>query len=503
MLRDSVSQGRTVVPVLHANGQDYWIICHDFRTNTFAAYPFTAQGVGGTPVVSAVGPTPGPISTNSGTSYYKTSPNSEWLAVMDLDTGLQLYRINRATGQLTYHLGHDDNYSNNSYIFHATGFSPDNSKLYLARNAQDPQTGAAPTDLFQYDLTAGSPAAIIASRQLVMHRPDVVRIFDMQLAIDGKLYLTANRPGPPNYGEGDPYLSVINCPNASGTACDFQFQTIDLLGCTAGRDLPTQNQALFRNANTLQVTAAATTLCRGDTTRLVAYGAGATRFLWTPAAGLSSDTAATPLAFPAATTTYSVTAARACGPPLTASVTIRVGQPTTTLTAGAGRTLCAGATTTLGGTFDPAAAYQWAPATFLSDARAPQPTLRLPASLPDTVLTYRLTAACSPGLADTVRITVLAAPRALVGPRQRTACPGDTLRLGTGPALPGLSYQWTPATGLDDPASPAPLLTLPARAPPRTPCGATASPCPAPPPAAPPPIPSPLPFPPPCPPRAC
>ncbi len=347
-------------------------------------------------------------------------------------------------------------------------FSPDNKKLYVSRQGFRPFSagGGLLSQLYQYDLAAGSPDAIRASRLLIFQDTTINFLGDPQLAIDGKIYFSGAR----GRAIRDTTLNVINCPNNRGAACDIRLGVVDLRGRAASILLPTQNQALFRNANQVQASANPGLVCRGDTARLVAYGGGTTTVRWSPATGLSSDTVQAPLAFPSVTTTYTVIAQRRCGPPDTARVTLVVGAPVALLNAGRDTTVSAGAVVRLGGAFTPGGAYQWAPGRYLSSARAPRPLLRVPNARRDTVLTYVLTASCAALRPDTVRLTVQARPVAVPGP-DRAACPADTLRLGGAPARTGTTYRWTtagrPLIGqlLDAPTAARPLLRLPARPP--------------------------------------
>src|SRR5690606_13641493 len=141
----------------------------------------------------------------------------------------------------------------------------------------------------------------------------------MQVAIDGKIYLTKG------YHEGSKYLSRINCPDQPGAASRFRYNEIYLQGSLSGRNLPALNQTIFRNAGILQAQAFRDTICYGDSVQLSAYGAGAELFQWQIANGLTSpnDTLSNPFVKPTATTTYTVTGSSVCNQN-TASVTVVV-----------------------------------------------------------------------------------------------------------------------------------------------------------------------------------
>lgn len=99
---------------------------------------------------------------------------------------------------------------------------------------------------------------------------------------------------------------------------------------------------------------------------------GGTTYSWSPAAGLSSTSSASPVASPAVTTTYTVTAGNgSCTK--SAEVTVTV-LPAATVSAGNDQTLIAGQSTVLQGNVTPGTAtYYWTPADYLSDATGLNP----------------------------------------------------------------------------------------------------------------------------------
>ena len=84
--------------------------------------------------------------------------------------------------------------------------------------------------LVQFDLSAGSGPAIIASKVVLSQTTD---LYGMQLAPDGKIYVTKSF---------NTFLSVINEPEISGTACNFVDNGIDMdpnfMGVTTALTLP-------------------------------------------------------------------------------------------------------------------------------------------------------------------------------------------------------------------------------------------------------------------------
>lgn len=206
------------------------------------------------------------------------------------------------------------------------------------------------------------------------------------------------------------------------------------IGCTAsGQVTITVGQLLSVN-----VVAANTTLCQGQSTQLNATASGGSglTYSWT-GAGLNNSSIPNPIATPTQTTTYTCTVTHtASGCSLNQSVTVVV---TTgyTANAGADQTLCSALGHQLGVQHNvPNAQYAWTPAVNLNAANIQAPTI-----LVDGTATYTVTITdvngCS--ISDQVVIT-----RAFVGvPAQSTAsgCINTPPTLNA-PAT-ATSYQWS------------------------------------------------------------
>lgn len=183
-----------------------------------------------------------------------------------------------------------------------------------------------------------------------------------------------------------------------------------------------------------------TTICNGGNTTLTA--SGTTGYLWSPSASLSNDTISNPVATPTTTTTYTVIGTSGVGCADTAYVTVTV-NPLPVINAGATVSICNGTTTTLNGSG--ALSYLWSPAGTLSNANIPNPV-----SSATTTTVYTLTGTDANGCSntDTVSVLVKPAPPADAG-ANTSICSGTSTTLnGTG----GVSYSWSPATGLSNPS---------------------------------------------------
>jgi PKD repeat protein len=211
----------------HANGCDIWIISHEYGTNNFHSYLLSSTGLNTTPVISSSGQihnSPTPTYFNA-RGYLKASPNGQKLINVNpdgayawADTTLpELFNFNKLSGIVTsdFVFPQDTSYWWASYSswtlpFYGATFSPDNSKLYLSSGFYGP-------NLYQFDLSAGSPSAIIASKTFLTYpfpypQPPYNIPTSLVNAPDGKLYVAQRWKS---------YLGVINNPNAAGLACNY------------------------------------------------------------------------------------------------------------------------------------------------------------------------------------------------------------------------------------------------------------------------------------------
>jgi gliding motility-associated-like protein len=196
-----------------------------------------------------------------------------------------------------------------------------------------------------------------------------------------------------------------------------------------------------------------TTICLTDTLRLNPSSDG-TRFSWQPAPTLDDANARNPLARPAGTTTYVVTAWLGGTNGCSSKDSVKVStSPYPKVVLMRDTTLCIGDSFVLrasGGTD-----YRWSPSTGLSDSNLPNPVAK-----PGQTTTYRvevrdLGGCPKPGI-DSVRIEVASRGKAYAG-RDTSIVTGQPFRLdGSG----GGTYLWTPATGLSDPRIANPTVNI-------------------------------------------
>lgn len=538
-----------VAAVKHANGLYMWVISHAMYSNRYYAYLLDCNGLR-PPVLSDVGQVEG----WPGWGYLTASPDGTKLASAMRAPGFEVLDFDPATGVVSNPL-----LLSSPGEAYGVSFSPDNNLLYGLRIVGG--------QLYQWNLQAGTPAAVVGSIQTIGIAGGAgggYRGGAIQQAVDGKLYI-------PHYNEA--FLSVINNPNAIGVACGFQNFAVDLLGRGARLGLPPFVQGFLDTAEVIQFSAACygatttfdidgdatyldsvrwdfgdpasgplntsnllspshsypasgvytvtliryidcisdttiqdiditappvtnvdtaicangtytlpsglvvtvagtytdtiptpigcdsivvtnltvnpmpdlmvipdTAICVGDPLQLLAIGAD--NYLWSPATDLSNAAIADPQFTGTATATYSLTGSTTEGCEVTLQTTVTVHQ-LPNVGAGTDATICVGDPHQMAATG--ATDYVWAPATGLSDA-----TIANPQFTGTATTAYTVTGTDGNGCVNTAQKTVTVNPLPTVDAGADVSiCIGSSTQFS---ATGADSYQWSPATGLDNAA---------------------------------------------------
>jgi len=210
-----------VTAVSHANGLYYWVIAHGLNNNSYYAYLLDCTGIN-PPIISNVGQ----IQSTPGCGYLVATSDGTKLAAAKWNNGFELVDFNNQTGQV----------SNPILLLNPGGaygvsFSPNNQILYACKIEGG--------QLYQWDISSGNAATIIASMQQIgfgQGSPGGYKGGAIQLGLDQKLYI-------PHFNQ--PFLSCINNPNVLGTGCNLQHNAVNLLGHNAQLGLPPFVQSFF------------------------------------------------------------------------------------------------------------------------------------------------------------------------------------------------------------------------------------------------------------------
>jgi gliding motility-associated-like protein len=258
----------------------------------------------------------------------------------------------------------------------------------------------------------------------------------------------------------NPTLTLTNTTGSPVTQL-YKLTVTSALGCTS-----TATVAVTINPLPVAVPGAAVAFCSGGAAQLGAAPVAGLTYSWSPATGLSSTTVANPTVTLTNTTsspiiqTYTLTATSAARCVSTATVAVTV-NPLPVAVPGAAVAFCSGSSAQLGAAPVAGLSYSWSPATGLSSSTAANPTLTL-TNTTGTPLTptYTLTVTNTTGCVSTATVAVTVNPAVMAVPGgAATICSGGATQLGALPAA-GLTYSWSPATGLNSTTVANPTLTL-------------------------------------------
>ncbi|MCE3280128.1 MAG: hypothetical protein K0S44_2319 [Bacteroidetes bacterium] len=197
---------------------------------------------------------------------------------------------------------------------------------------------ASPTVTTSYTVTVTNSNGCTATDAVVVNVNSVTANAGSDVTICTGTSTTLNASGGTVYNwtpaTGLSSTSIAN-PVANPTATTTYTVTVTNNGCTATDVVTvTVNTSLTADAGT------DVSICFGSSTTL--NGSGGSTYSWSPASGLNSTIIANPVATPATTTTYTVTASSG-GCSSTSSVTVTVDPlPTASITADGPTTFCQG-----------------------------------------------------------------------------------------------------------------------------------------------------------------
>ncbi|MES2701544.1 MAG: choice-of-anchor L domain-containing protein [Bacteroidota bacterium] len=247
-----------------------------------------------------------------------------------------------------------------------------------------------------------------------------------------------------------PILNTMWTPSATlsspaslyTTAAPVVTTTYTITGTLAAAGCPPVLRSVHVTVNTgfANIITPDTSICKGATFQLhVTPGSGTTTYSWSPGAGLNSASLMEPIASPAVTTTYTLTAVDpAIGCPGFDAVTITVFTPDAYILT-PDTSICTAASFELRAYGASTLTYSWSPAVGLSNA-----TVQNPIASPAVTTIYELTAAV-PGtpcyVADEVVVTVIPPVIADAG-KGKAICISVPIQLYGQPSGANYSYNW-------------------------------------------------------------
>lgn len=195
-----------------------------------------------------------------------------------------------------------------------------------------------------------------------------------------------------------------------------------------------------------------TSICEGTSGQLQ-VNTNANLFSWSPSYGLNDTTVPRPVASPNTTTQY-ILKVRLGRCDDTDTMIVNVNRAPVA-NAGPDGDICYGRSYTLQGTGG--AQYNWSPPTYLSTTVGPNP-VATPTITTSYLLTVKDAIGCKSLNSDTVKVKVSQPLRVVTVPFDTIAYPGQQVQLMA--FSNGVSYNWSPSTGLNNPQIQNPIATV-------------------------------------------
>lgn len=209
-----------LMAVPHANGNDYFLVGHDFDSDRFFISEVNNAGIQIPPSFQNLGAThssnPNDFDNFNAIGELKASPDGSMLASVISGAGtIELFDFDNSTGTIS-----NARVLGNENEAFGVSFSPDNSKLYITT-----WTGK----LIQFDLSSGNTNSIINSKTTIFEYSGG-SFASLKIGPDFKIYVSRFQGGGFAQDGGDTFLGVINDPNQPAANVDYVHDGIDLLG---------------------------------------------------------------------------------------------------------------------------------------------------------------------------------------------------------------------------------------------------------------------------------
>lgn len=320
-----------VIPIVHSNGVDIWIVGHQWGTNQFNAYLLTASGLSTTPVTTAVGVVRSGNTSNAMGQISVNKANNTVATTINQSQAWELYHFHNDNGTFSHPITFQAPEYTNAL---GVEFSPDGKKVYI--------TEMQNKHIYQFDISNHNSASINATRVDLGTVQGPHAAWDatyMQVAPDNKIYIGVYN---------DTYAAVINNPNATGVACNLVDDGFYLGGKTNLAGLP--NKILLTSECIVDSVylGSDTILCNGQSMTLTAP-AGAS-YRW------SNDSITSTINISSAGT-YSVTVTEFGGCTITGGMIVSTGN-TNGVFLGPDTSFCSSSPYILNAT-QPGSTYQW------------------------------------------------------------------------------------------------------------------------------------------------
>jgi gliding motility-associated-like protein len=211
-----------VTAVHHANGNDIWVVAHEWGNSIFRSYLVTASGINTAPVISNIGSIHegGGFEVNdnyNAIGQMKLSPDGTRIAVtLAYAKKIEIFSFDSYSGELNLQITSLGNIGNQILTNYSVEFSPNCKLIYFSvLGGCGSNDSDNPSELWQYS---------IDTNQLVKIKSFIGSINAMQLGLNGKIYLSQCN----EIKSLSNLVGAINNPSHSGKGCNYITNAIDL-----------------------------------------------------------------------------------------------------------------------------------------------------------------------------------------------------------------------------------------------------------------------------------
>ncbi len=230
-----------VTAVRHANNVDVWVISRVFNSFEYRSWLINNSGISNA-IISNSPYNPG-SDHNKSRGYLKpSSDGSKLFCAFDDNLYSELSRFNNQTGQVHSVVkfnnipGYLTTQSNDRSGAYGVEFSPNGKYMYLTSFVADRNFYLSQFDVNIFDSAIIHQSAALIDSGFSSINPTASEYAALQLAKNGKIYIARLNSF---------FLSVINQPDFSGSACNLVFAGQYLGGRRSMGGLPTFNQTYF------------------------------------------------------------------------------------------------------------------------------------------------------------------------------------------------------------------------------------------------------------------
>jgi gliding motility-associated-like protein len=211
-------------------GNGYWLLSHEYGTNTFRSYPITNEGIG-PPVLSSVGSVHSLNDALSGQAGMKFSGDGSRVAVALIEGAndyIELFQFEPNDGELTefeYQIDISEGGPSLNDELYDVHFSPNGNKIFASLNNRNGGTPGGRILEYRID-SASTEASRQASKANISSSAAVtVNYGAIQTGPDGQLYVAMEVPGNPSATN---FIGSINVNEDSVSVSTFNQNQVPL-----------------------------------------------------------------------------------------------------------------------------------------------------------------------------------------------------------------------------------------------------------------------------------